>query len=130
VEDRAIIVLGVGPRERVMAARQHVERRHGPALATAAFELGDERIWALRVQRAEVTKGSAIEHVATRLGYDLRDCAAIGDWYNDVPMFERVSRSFAMGHAPEPVRRAATDVLRATAETGGGIAEALRRWDG
>jgi hypothetical protein len=51
----------------------------------------------------------------------------VGDWLNDLPMFQVAGRSFAMGQAPDAVKSAATDVLDATATTGGGIAEAARR---
>jgi hydroxymethylpyrimidine pyrophosphatase-like HAD family hydrolase len=43
-------------------------------------------------------------------------------------MFAWAGRSFAMGHAPQMVQRAATDVLQSTAESGGGIAEAVARF--
>jgi hydroxymethylpyrimidine pyrophosphatase-like HAD family hydrolase len=52
--------------------------------------------------------------------------AAVGDWFNDVGMFKYSGRSFAMGHAPDYVREAATDLLIATSSTGGGVAEAIR----
>ena len=48
-----------------------------------------------------------------------------GDWFNDVPMFRAAGRSFAMGQAPEDVKRAASDVLKETSETGGGIARVV-----
>jgi hydroxymethylpyrimidine pyrophosphatase-like HAD family hydrolase len=51
----------------------------------------------------------------------------VGDWLNDLPMFEVAGRSFAMGQAPEDVKRAATDRLKADGMRGGGIAEAIRR---
>jgi hydroxymethylpyrimidine pyrophosphatase-like HAD family hydrolase len=51
----------------------------------------------------------------------------VGDWVNDIPMFEVAGRSFVMGSAPEAVCAKATDVLARTAGSGGGIAEAIRR---
>jgi hydroxymethylpyrimidine pyrophosphatase-like HAD family hydrolase len=49
--------------------------------------------------------------------------ATIGDWYNDVSMLEWAGQSFAMGQAPAEVKGAAKHSLRATAETGGAVAE-------
>jgi hypothetical protein len=49
----------------------------------------------------------------------------VGDWLNDLSMFAVAGRSYAMGHAPETVKRAATNVLTQTSETGGGIAHAI-----
>jgi len=57
----------------------------------------------------------------------LAEAVAVGDWINDVPMFEVAGRSFAMASAPDAVRAKATDVLAAMAGSGGGIAEAIRR---
>jgi hydroxymethylpyrimidine pyrophosphatase-like HAD family hydrolase len=125
---QAVIVLGVGRRDHAEAAYGRLQRRFGKRVALSAFGLGDDRRWAIRVQSTRASKGSAIVRVADRLGCDVRDSAAIGDWYNDVSMFEAVGRSFAMGHAPDVVRRAATDVLAATERTGGGVVEALARW--
>ena len=51
---------------------------------------------------------------------------AIGDWVNDVPMFEVAGRSFAMGGAPDAVRARASDGLVTPTGAGGGIAEAIR----
>ena len=42
----------------------------------------------------------------------------------------RAAVTAAMGQAPEAVRSVATDQLRATAATGGGVAEAIERWLG
>ena len=49
----------------------------------------------------------------------------VGDWINDVPMFLVAGRSYAMGQAPDEVKRAATFVLEETSEAGGGVARAV-----
>ena len=46
---------------------------------------------------------------------------------NDIPMFRVAGRSFAMAHAVDEVKAAASDHLRADVSTGGGIAEAAER---
>jgi hypothetical protein len=46
---------------------------------------------------------------------------------NDIPMLKRAGRSFAMAQAPLEVKAAATDILKASAMTGGGLAEAALR---
>jgi len=52
---------------------------------------------------------------------------AVGDWLNDIPMLRRAGRSFAMAQAPNSVKAAATDILKSSAQTGGGLAEAAMR---
>ena len=82
---------------------------------------------AVMVRAAGPTKGTALAELCRRAGISLAQAVAVGDWINDVPMFEVAGRSFAMGTAPDDVRAKATDVLSATALAGGGIAEAIRR---
>jgi Cof subfamily protein (haloacid dehalogenase superfamily) len=82
---------------------------------------------AVLVRAAGPTKGTALAELCRHAGCTLADAVAVGDWLNDVPMFQVAGRSFSMGSAPEAVRAAATDALVAEAGTGGGIAEAVRR---
>jgi Cof subfamily protein (haloacid dehalogenase superfamily) len=82
---------------------------------------------ALMVRAAGATKGTALAELCHRAGIGLDQAVAVGDWINDVPMFEVAGRSFAMGSAPDQVRAKATDSLTATHLAGGGIAEAVRR---
>ncbi len=83
--------------------------------------------YALLVRAAGPTKGTALAELCSRAGCSLSEAVAVGDWVNDVPMFEVAGRSFVMGSAPESVASKATDVLERIAGTGGGIAEAIRR---
>lgn len=82
---------------------------------------------AVLVRAAGPTKGTALAELCAAAGVDLADAVAVGDWVNDVPMFEVAGRSFAMGSAPDAVGAKATDRLTTPAGAGGGIAEAIRR---
>jgi hydroxymethylpyrimidine pyrophosphatase-like HAD family hydrolase len=82
-------------------------------------------VWALIVRAAGGTKGTAMKWIAEHEGVDLADTVCVGDWVNDVPMFEVAGRSFAMGQAPDEVKSKATDVLAETTEQGGGVARAV-----
>ena len=73
------------------------------------------------------TKGTALAELCRGAGCTLAEAVVVGDWVNDVPMFEVAGRSFVMGNAPEHVRAKATDALERVAGSGGGIAEAIRR---
>jgi len=83
--------------------------------------------YAVLVRAAGPTKGTALAELCRSAGCTLAEAVAVGDWVNDVPMFEVAGRSFAMGSSPDAVRAAATDTLAQTAGDGGGIAEAIRR---
>lgn len=92
-----------------------------------AFPLGDpaEGLAALRLRAVGADKGAALSRLCARLGIVAEEVVAIGDWLNDITMLGWAGQSFAMGHAPPEVRRAARRCLTATAATGGGVAEAL-----
>lgn len=51
-----------------------------------------------------VTKGSALEHVAARLGIDRKETMAIGDNWNDVGMLEWAGQGIVMANAAEELR--------------------------
>ncbi|MGE5785830.1 MAG: HAD family hydrolase [Myxococcales bacterium] len=99
-------------------------------LQTATFPLrlsGKNNGWALLVRRADIDKGTATEWLAKYHGVTLDQVVAVGDWVNDVPMFRVAGKSYVMSQAPEEVRGAATHVLEASVQVGGGIREAAER---
>jgi Cof subfamily protein (haloacid dehalogenase superfamily) len=82
---------------------------------------------AVLVRAAGPSKGTALAELCRAAGCSLAEAVAVGDWVNDIPMFEVAGRSFAMGSSPDHVRTRATDTLATPAGAGGGIAEAIRR---
>ncbi len=82
---------------------------------------------ALLVRTAGPNKGTALVELCNSIGCTLEEAVVVGDWYNDVPMFEVAGRSFVMGGVPDDIRMKASDVLDSEAGGGGGIAEAIRR---
>ena len=112
-----------------------VERAHasivgalGDAAFVVAFQVRNSPgTWAMLVRAGGHTKGTALERIARARGIAPSEVVAIGDWHNDLPMFAVAGRSFAMGQAPEDVKSAATDRLRAHVGSGGAVAEAARR---
>jgi hydroxymethylpyrimidine pyrophosphatase-like HAD family hydrolase len=82
---------------------------------------------AVLVRAAGPTKGTALRALCERQGFTAREAVVVGDWVNDVPMFEVAGRAFVMGGAPEAVSSKATDRLHCQTGEGGGIAEAIRR---
>jgi Cof subfamily protein (haloacid dehalogenase superfamily) len=83
--------------------------------------------WGMVARAAGGTKGTALAWMAAHYGITVEETVCVGDWLNDLPMLQRGGRSFAMGQAPDEVKKAATDVLECGIDTGGGIAEAIER---
>jgi Cof subfamily protein (haloacid dehalogenase superfamily) len=120
------MLLGLGDEPSVAGVRTSLERDHGETIDVLHFGFRTGT-WAVRIVKRGVSKGSAVRNVATSLGIDVTETACVGDWYNDVPMFETVGRSFAMAGAPPEVVAKASDALTSVTGEGGGIAEAIER---
>jgi Cof subfamily protein (haloacid dehalogenase superfamily) len=122
-----LAAVAIGGREAVAAAHAAL-KPHADKIFSVSFE-----VWtypgqfAVLVRAAGPTKGTALTELCRAASCSVSEAVAIGDWVNDVPMFEVAGRSFVMGGAPDAVRTKATDVLEQAAGTGGGIAEAIRR---
>ena len=119
------VTVGIGDRDAVERASAHLRHVHGDTLDTVHFGLRGMTIWAVRSLARGCDKGDMLERLALRMNIPRAQVAAVGDWFNDLGMFKYAGRSFAMGQAPEAVQLAATDQMRATSTTGGGIAEAI-----
>lgn len=118
------MLLGLGEEAPVAAVRAAIEREHGDAIDVLHFGF-HTGTWAVRIIKQGVSKGSAVQRVAAGLGLATSELACVGDWYNDVPMFGMVGRSFVMAGAPAGVIAHASDRLTAVTGEGGGVAEAI-----
>jgi Cof subfamily protein (haloacid dehalogenase superfamily) len=119
------MTLGIGPEAAVLRVADQLRAEHAGSLDTVHFGLAGASVWALRSLPSGCDKGAMLAQLALDLHLPPSRVAAVGDWYNDLGMFAYAGRSFAMGHAPAPVRDVASDVLRATSARGGGVAEAI-----
>jgi len=77
----------------------------------------------LDVTAPHANKGDGVTALAAALSVPLEQVAVLGDQRNDLPMFARAGRSFAMGQAPDEVRAAASRVMVSNDEDG--VAQAL-----
>jgi Cof subfamily protein (haloacid dehalogenase superfamily) len=123
--DCVSMTVGIGTEADVLRAHAHLSQAHAGALDTVYFRVAGMPEWAVRSLPGGCDKSDMLARLAERLGIPAARVVAVGDWLNDLGMFKYAGRSFAMGHAPDVVREAATDVLRATSAEGGGIAEAI-----
>lgn len=81
----------------------------------------------LLIRDGRYTKGTALEALGGELGIEPAEMVSVGDWLNDLPMFQTTGRSFAMGQAIDAVKDAATDTLDATSAEGGAVAEVAKK---
>jgi Cof subfamily protein (haloacid dehalogenase superfamily) len=122
-----LAAVAIGDPDAVAAAHPAL-RAHSDQLFSVSFAVNMcPGKHAVLVRAAGPTKGTALAELCRIVGCSLDEAVAVGDWVNDIPMFEVAGRSFAMGSSPDHVRAAATDTLDSQAGAGGGIAEAIRR---
>lgn len=123
-------VVCIGDGETIRAAGDAIDARLAGRVQTVSFPMrrpGLDGLWGMVIRAAGTNKGTALRWLAEHHACAIEDTVVVGDWLNDLPMFAVAGRSFAMGQAPDGVKRAATDELVATHETGGGVLEAARR---
>jgi Cof subfamily protein (haloacid dehalogenase superfamily) len=120
-------VVALGTRQQVRSVVDDIARDLPKQVLVAMFPV--KRLagtWAIIVRASGGTKGTAMRWIAEHARVDIAETVCVGDWINDVPMFEVAGRSYAMGHAPDEVKAKATHVLAETVENGGGVARVLQ----
>jgi hydroxymethylpyrimidine pyrophosphatase-like HAD family hydrolase len=120
-----VAAFAMGPEPSVRSVAQRIGKGARPDTEMSLFPIERTPLWAVRLTASGASKAAGLARVAESLGLSRSDVAVIGDWYNDVAMFRWARRSYVMGQAPEAVVRAARHRLRATSQTGGGVAEAI-----
>jgi hydroxymethylpyrimidine pyrophosphatase-like HAD family hydrolase len=127
-DDGVTAVVALGPVERIDQAVDDIGRHLSSVTVVAKFPMrrgAHTGMWAIIVRASGGTKGTALRWIAEREEVALEDTVCVGDWINDVAMFELAGRSFAMGQAPDEVKKRATDTLSETVEEGGGVARVI-----
>ncbi len=99
-------------------------------LSSVSYAIG-YTAW-LDISPKGVTKASALEVQRKRLGIGKNQVLVMGDGRNDIEMFQWAKEgggiAFAMGQAPDEVRRAATDVTGSVSDDG--VATVLAGFEG
>ncbi|RQV59913.1 HAD family phosphatase [Burkholderia cenocepacia] len=78
----------------------------------------------LEINALGVSKGTALRALQAQLGVSPEETVAIGDSYNDVPMFESAGYAIAMGNGVDAVKNIANWVTTTNDE--GGVADAIQ----
>ena len=104
-------VTALGPTEQIDSAQRALEAL-GPDRAFAyQVDLANLGVRLLEAFGPGVTKWTAIERLATKLGIDNADIIAIGDDSNDLQMIDNAGRGVAMGNAKPHVKAAADETI-------------------
>ncbi|HRI64631.1 MAG TPA: HAD-IIB family hydrolase [Polyangium sp.] len=121
-------VVAIGSKEDVERAAMELHGELGAEAFVTRFAVHRRgNTHAMIVRRAGTSKGTAITWLAEHHGCSTNEIVAVGDWLNDVPMFNVAGRSFVMASAPPAVKEAASDALDAYSAEDAGVAEAIER---
>lgn len=132
-DDGMTAVVALGREANIGRTVADIQRDETEAMQVAMFPFrrdASDRTrehWGMVARAAGGTKGTALAWMAAHYGISIEETVCVGDWLNDLPMLQAAGRSFAMGQAPDEVKKAATDVLHKGIESGGAIAEAIER---
>ena len=123
-------IVCVGTEEQVKGTEHHITQKldqHAQVVSFPIRKNPELQRWGMVIRAKGPSKGTAVQWLANHYGISTQDVVVVGDWLNDLSMFEVAGRSFAMGQAPDVVRTAATDCLTASILTGGAIEEAAQK---
>ncbi len=73
-----------------------------------------------------VSKENALREIAELYQVPLKNCLAIGDNFNDIPMLQLAGLGIAMANAPQEVQAAADEITSSNDDHG--VSQALSQW--
>jgi Cof subfamily protein (haloacid dehalogenase superfamily) len=124
--DGVTAIVAIGTAEEIHGTSDDITRDLAEHAQISTFPIRRvPGMWGLVARAAGGTKGSALHFLAEHHGVAIEETVCVGDWLNDLSMFAVAGRSYAMGHAPDNVKRAASAVLEETSERGGGISRVI-----
>lgn len=83
--------------------------------------------WNIEITSESATKEKMLEKVGHLYGISSEEIAVFGDGENDKPMLRHFRHSFAVGNAPDDVKRCAGAVIGTNEEDG--VAEMMCQWE-
>ncbi|VEU78208.1 Cof-type HAD-IIB family hydrolase [Mycoplasmopsis columbinasalis] len=106
------IIFDVKPTTDVEALRTYLKRKYGDLGEFSYWSKGKNLTPVFDITNVSVNKGAALSLLSRFYSIDLDHTIAIGDGFNDVPMFKVASISVAVGNATYDVKKYATIKLR------------------
>jgi len=107
----------VGEKDEVEAIQRRLAEV--PEVTPRVYPSGRTPWHHLEIRMGADDKGSALAWIMAHLGLRPEEVLAVGDWLNDIPMFERAGLSVAMPESLPEVRDRATFIAPASVRDGG-----------
>lgn len=113
------VVFDTKPGANVRKLKDYLQRTYGDLVEFSSWSKGDGQTPVIDMTAVGVTKAKALSIMARYYDVPINRTVAVGDAYNDVPMFKTAEISVAMGNAPEDIKERATYVTEKTNREGG-----------
>ncbi|VEU75670.1 COF family HAD hydrolase protein [Mycoplasmopsis maculosa] len=121
------IIFDVKPTTDVEKLRKYLRSRYGDLGEFSYWSKGEGLTPVFDITNVTVNKGRALSLLSRYYGVKLEHTIAIGDGFNDVPMFKVAGVSVAVGNASDAVKKHATIRLKKT-NRNGAVGEYINRF--
>ena len=111
----------------ILKLKDYLQRRYGDLAEFSSWSKGENLTPVFDITNRGVNKSKAIALLARYYDIKINNTVAIGDGYNDVPMFEAAEYSVAMKNSSNDIKALATYVTTKTNKEGG-VAEFLEKF--
>lgn len=113
------VVFDTKPGANVKKLKDYLQRTYGDLVEFSSWSKGENQTPVIDMTAVGVTKAKALSIMARYYDVPINRTVAVGDAYNDVPMFKTAEISVAMANAPEDIKERATFVTTKTNREGG-----------
>ncbi len=113
------IIFDTKPGVNIRQLKEHLQRRYGDLAEFSSWSKGEGLTPVFDMTNIGITKAKAISLIARYYDIDMVNTVAIGDGYNDVPMFDVSEISAAMANSSEDIKALTTYVTTKTNKEGG-----------
>ena len=121
------VVFDTKPGINVVELKDYLQRTYGDLVEFSSWSKGEGKTPVFDMTSVGTTKAKAISLMARYYDIPINQTVAIGDGYNDVPMFEVCEYSVAMANSSPDIQAKATFVTQHNNKEGG-VAEFVERF--
>jgi len=118
-------VLLAAPEATIDRLMEYIEARRGSDPLYADFDFAHSSTIYYEILPQGVSKGFAVKKLAEIIGVDISNTIAIGDFYNDIDMFNAAGHTVSVADAVEDIRNM-TDITTSRTAMEGAVSEVLQ----
>lgn len=121
------IIFDTKPGINIRELKDYLQRKYGDLVEFSSWSKGEGLTPVFDMTNMGVTKAKAVSLMARYYDIPLNRTVAIGDGYNDIPMFETAEVSVSMANASDDIKEVTTYTTSKTNKEGG-VAEFIEKF--